>query len=114
MIKTIWMTERRDSEDTQWVRTGVGDTSEREEAATHPTCHPGALRGCLGVTPRRAVQAHSSVLLGQCEIFEKIFPPNQKNFFRNGFHLFKKFQRSIHIEQSKAKSHALRRITSFS
>ena len=41
VIKTIWMTERRDSEDMQWVRTGVGDMSEWEEAATYPTCHPG-------------------------------------------------------------------------
>lgn len=57
-------------------RTGVGDTSEWEEAATHPTCHLGSLRGCLGVTPRRAMQAHSSFLLGQCENFEK-FPPRQ-------------------------------------
>lgn len=94
-------------------RTGLGDTSEWEEGATHPTCHLGSSRGCLGVSPRTARQAHSSILLGQCENFEKFSPPNQNqtNFFKNGFHLFKTFQRSLHTAQSKAQSHAYPKVT---
>lgn len=58
-------------------RTGVGDTSEWEEAAMHPTCHLGSSRGCLGVSPRTARQAHSSILLGNVKIL-KSFPPQIK------------------------------------
>lgn len=112
MIKTIW-TERRDSEDTQWVQDRGGWHVWVGGSSHAPNLPPGLLKGLPGCQPQDGKASPLLHSARQCENFEKFSPPNQNqtNFFKNGFHLFKTFQRSIHTAQSKAQSHAYPKVT---
>lgn len=129
----LWcQTIRRDSES---LNGGHGEPSGWKEAAISlhqpglpvaaSTQPPWLHEGRAGATPgdSQAVLAtgqcspHSLLSYTQFEIFEvfqkkKKIGHNQKNFCKNKtFHLLKKFHRNLNIQQSKAQSKVLRRVT---